>query len=90
MATFLGTLIGLAPLLGIAACAIWLVTFLISRISSLSALVAAAFAPITAVFLGYATASAVTFVMALIVFWAHRANLKRLRAGTEPRVSRKE
>ena len=90
VATFLGTLIGLAPLLGIAACAIWLVTFLISRISSLSALVAAAFAPITAVFLGYATASAVTFVMALIVFWAHRANLKRLRAGTEPRVSRKE
>ena len=90
VATFLGTLIGLAPLLGLAACAIWLATFLISRISSLSALVAAAFAPITAVFLGHATASVVTFVMALIVFWAHRANLKRLRAGTEPRVGKKE
>ncbi len=90
VATFLGTLIGLAPLLGLAACAFWLVTFLISRISSLSALVAAAFAPLTAVFIGQANASLVTFIMALVVFWAHRANLKRLRAGTEPRVGKKE
>lgn len=85
VATFLGTLIGLAPILGAAACAIWLVTFLISRISSLSALVAASCAPFAAAILGQPTVSMVTFVMALIVFWAHRANLKRLRAGTEPR-----
>ena len=90
VATFLGTLIGLAPLLGLAACALWLVTFLISRISSLSALVAAACAPLVAVFVGAGQASVVTFLMALIVFWAHRANLKRLRAGTEPRVGKKE
>ncbi len=90
VATFLGTLIGLAPLLGLAACALWLVTFLISRISSLSALVAAACAPLAAVLLGHADASVVTFLMALVVFWAHRANLKRLRQGTEPRVGRKE
>ena len=85
VATFLGTLIGLAPLLGLAACAIWLVCFAISRISSLSALMAAAFAPITAVLLGHADASVVTFVMALILFFAHWANIKRLRAGEEPR-----
>ena len=85
VATFLGTLIGLAPLLGLAACTVWLVTFAISRISSLSALMAAAFAPITAVFLGHGDASVVTFLMALVVFFAHWANIKRLRAGTEPR-----
>lgn len=85
VATFLGTLIGIAPILGLAACAIWLATFAISRISSLSALTAAAFAPITAVVLGHADASVVTFLMALILFISHWANIKRLRKGEEPR-----
>ena len=85
VATFLGTLLGIAPLVGLAAMAIWLVTFLISRISSLSALMAAAFAPITAVFLGHGETSIVAFVMALVLFAAHWANIKRLRAGEEPR-----
>ncbi len=85
VATFLGTLLGIAPILGLAACAIWLVVFAVSRISSLSALMAAAFAPIMAVFLGHPDASLVTFVMALVLFFAHWANIKRLRAGTEPR-----
>ncbi|MDA8584968.1 glycerol-3-phosphate 1-O-acyltransferase PlsY [Rhodobacteraceae bacterium] len=90
VATFLGTLLGLAPLLGLVAMGLWLVSFLVSRISSLSALIATACAPLAAVFLGVGQASLVTFVMALIVFWAHRANIKRLRAGTEPRVGQKE
>ena len=85
VATFLGTLIGIAPLLGLSACVIWLVTFLVSRISSLSALMAAAFSPLVAVFLGHADASVVTFLMAFVLFFAHWANIKRLRAGTEPR-----
>ena len=59
VATFLGTLLGIAPFLGLAACAIWLAVFAVTRISSLSALMAAAFAPITAVFLGHPDASLV-------------------------------
>jgi glycerol-3-phosphate acyltransferase PlsY len=85
VATFLGTLLGIAPLVGLAAMAFWLVTFLISRISSLSALMAAAFAPFTAVLLGQGSVSLVAFVMALVLFAAHTANIKRLRAGEEPR-----
>ena len=88
VATFLGTLLGIAPMLGLAAMGLWLVTFLISRISSLSALVAAACVPLAAVFLGAGHASLVAFVMAVIVFWAHRENLRRLRDGTEPRVGK--
>ena len=88
VATFLGTLLGIAPMLGLAAMGLWLVTFLVSRISSLSALVAAACAPLAAVFLGASQASLVAFVMAVIVFWAHRENLRRLRDGTEPRVGK--
>ena len=88
VATFLGTLLGIAPMLGLAAMGLWLLTFLVSRISSLSALVAAACAPLAAVFLGAGHASFVAFVMAVIVFWAHRENLKRLRDGTEPRVGK--
>ncbi|MCV6593916.1 MAG: glycerol-3-phosphate 1-O-acyltransferase PlsY [Silicimonas sp.] len=89
VATFLGTLLAIAPLLGLSACAIWLVTFTISRISSLSALMAAAFTPLAAVLIGVPEASVVSFVMALVLFVAHRANIKRLRKGEEPRFGRK-
>ena len=85
VATFLGTLLALAPLLGLAAMAIWLAVFLAFRISSLSALIAAAVSPAVALLVGEARTSVVVFLMALIVIFAHRANIKRLRAGEEPR-----
>ena len=70
---------------GLAAMAIWLAVFLAFRISSLSALIAAAVSPAVALLVGEARTSVVVFLMALIVIFAHRANIKRLRAGEEPR-----
>jgi len=88
VATFLGTLLALAPLAGVAACATWLATAAVFRISSLSALVAAALAPLVMIALGAEGALAAA-VMAALVFVRHRANIARLRAGTEPRIGAK-
>lgn len=89
VATFLGTLIALDWRLGLAACALWLLTALIARLSSLAALVAAALSPAVAWALDRADLIAVSAFMAALIFVRHRANISRLRAGTEPRIGRK-
>lgn len=89
VATFLGTLLALAWPAGLAACATWAVTAAISRISSLSALVAAALAPVWLLIFGYPQMAALAALLAALVFWRHSANIARLRAGTEPRIGKK-
>ena len=89
VATFLGTLIALAWPAGLAACATWAVTAAISRISSLSALVAAALSPVWLVVLGYPQTSILAIVLAALIFVRHQPNIARLRAGTEPRIGKK-
>lgn len=86
VATFLGTVIALAWPLGLGLCAIWLLTAALSRISSLSALVAAASAPVLALATGQPGLAAVTLFMAALIFLRHHENIARLRAGTEPRI----
>ncbi len=89
VATFLGTLLALAWPVGLAACATWLATAVLTRISSLSALVAAALAPVyTLVFYHWHGAVLVALLSAL-VFFKHRENIARLTAGTEPRIGKK-
>ncbi|MXX90408.1 MAG: glycerol-3-phosphate 1-O-acyltransferase PlsY [Boseongicola sp. SB0677_bin_26] len=90
VATLLGALTGFGALVGLAAMAAWLGTFLVSRISSLSALVAAAVTPAVALLLGQGQLVAATLFMAVVVFWSHRANIRRLIDGREPRVTRKK
>jgi glycerol-3-phosphate acyltransferase PlsY len=89
VATFLGTLIALAWPVGLAACALWLATAAVARISSLAALVAAAGAPLAALLMGQGAVAAAAALMAALVVWRHRANIARLRAGTEPRIGAK-
>lgn len=89
VATFLGTLIALAWPVGLAACGLWLVTAVVSRISSLSALVAAAGAVVLSWGLGQGQIFLLTTVLATLVYVRHRANIERLLAGTEPRIGRK-
>ena len=88
VATLLGALAGFSALVGLAAMATWIGVFLVSRISSLSALVAAALAPAVTLALGQGHMIVATLLMATVVFWSHRANIRRLLDGTEPRVKR--
>ena len=89
VATFLGTLIALNWPLGLIACATWALTAAVTRISSLSALLAAALAPVFAWALGRPDIAAVAAFMAVLIFIRHHANISRLMAGTEPRIGRK-
>lgn len=89
VATFLGTMIALAWPVGLAACGMWLLTALVSRISSLSALVAAAATVPAAFALGYPALMPLAAGLAVLIFWRHRSNIARLAAGTEPKIGKK-
>ena len=91
VATGLGMLLGLAWPVGLACLGIFLAVLTLSRIVSLSSVVAALALP--ALMLGWFGNAGVRpayLVLALLtsalVLWRHRSNLQRLLAGTEPRL----
>jgi len=89
VATFLGLLLALAWPVGVACCATWLVSAVLFRISSLSAIMTAASSTIWMVYLGYGQVFLLGVALTLLVFLRHAANIKRLRAGTEPKIGQK-
>ena len=86
VATYIGVLLGLAPLMVLVFGAIWLATARISRYSSLSALVATAVIPIALYATGYGKVSLLFALMTVITWIKHRANIQRLLSGTESRI----
>ncbi len=90
VATFFGTLLALAPAVGIAAALVWLVSAAATRISSLSGLIAALTAPVIATLTGSASAVAVILAMTGLIFFKHAQNIRRLVAGTEPRIGQRK
>jgi glycerol-3-phosphate acyltransferase PlsY len=91
VATALGVLAGWSGWLALFAAAVWLATAVLTRYSSLAALVAAMTAPLGAAFLtgSSQTVLAVTVISALLI-WRHRANIRRLWSGTESRIGSKK
>ncbi len=89
VATFLGIFLALAWPVGLACCATWLVTALVTRVSSKAAIMAAALSTGWMVVLGYGTGMVLAFVLSLLVFWRHRENIARIKAGTEPKIGQK-
>jgi glycerol-3-phosphate acyltransferase PlsY len=87
-ATLAGTLIGLAPSLLVAAIATWFAVVLLTGFVGLATTGAAAAVAVAAGFLPSATAalSAYAIAMAALVAFAHRGNIARIRAGSEPRT----
>ncbi len=83
VATTAGILLALNLWLGLAVLASWLLTFALSRISSLSALVAAVLAPVYAWFFLSKVYVAMVLVLALLLIWRHRANIRNLLQGKE-------
>ncbi|MBK1635577.1 glycerol-3-phosphate 1-O-acyltransferase PlsY [Rhodovulum adriaticum] len=90
VATFLGTLLALAWPVGLAACGTWLAVAVALRYSSLSALVAAALAPVWALLLGHGSMTVLGALLAVLIYIRHAANIRRLIAGTEPKIGKKE
>ena len=89
VATFLGLLLALAWPVGLACCATWLVVATVGRISSLSALLAAASSSFWMLALERGEFYMLAVLLTALIVWTHRANLGRLRAGTEPKIGKK-
>jgi glycerol-3-phosphate acyltransferase PlsY len=89
VATFLGVTLALAWPVGVIACLTWLAVAFAFRLSSLAALVAAATAPLWFALLGPGQAAWLALALAALVFVRHHANIRRLLAGTEPRIGSK-
>jgi acyl phosphate:glycerol-3-phosphate acyltransferase len=88
VATCGGAFLGLAPLVGAIGAGVWILTFLLCRYASIASMVAACSLP----FIGLAIGEPWPVIVfgagaAVAVVVLHRANIARLRAGTESRFS---
>ena len=91
VATYVGLLLAGMWQVGLAFCAIWLVTAALFRMSSFAALVATAAAPVIAYVLNpLGDGWIVTGALAVLIYWRHRANIQRILAGTEPKIGGKK
>ncbi|PYE84750.1 glycerol-3-phosphate 1-O-acyltransferase PlsY [Pseudoroseicyclus aestuarii] len=88
VATHLGLLLALAWPVGLLACATWAAGFFATRISSLSALIAAALAPLWALLLGRPEIALLALILAVLIYIRHVSNIRRLLNGTEPRAGK--
>jgi glycerol-3-phosphate acyltransferase PlsY len=89
VATFLGVLIAMAWEVAAIFAIVWLAVAAVTRISSLSAIVATVAVPIGAWILGYNQVAVASALMAVIILIKHRGNIRRLLAGEEPRIGAK-
>ena len=96
VATALGVLFGISPILGLATAATWAIIAWFMRYSSLASLVAAVFAPVYYVFgdgFAWYFEKAILLsisVMSLLLIWRHSENISRLIKGTESRLGAKK
>jgi glycerol-3-phosphate acyltransferase PlsY len=96
VATALGVIFGINPVLGLAVGASWLIVAYFSRYSSLASLVGSVFAPVYYLFgdgLAWYADGRVAFAMAVmsgLLVWRHYENINRLLKGTEPRLGQKK
>ena len=87
VATAAGILFAFSLPVGLTALVAWAGMFAVTRVSSIGALAASIAAPVAAwYFLGGGPYTAVILAMTVLLVWRHRANIRKLLAGTEGRV----
>ena len=89
VAVYIGILIGLLWPAALLFCAVWIITAVVSRYSSLSALIASVVTPIFLWWFGHLALAWLFAVLTLLVFYVHRGNIARLQVGTEGRIGAK-
>ncbi|MEP6505350.1 MAG: glycerol-3-phosphate 1-O-acyltransferase PlsY [Betaproteobacteria bacterium] len=90
VATAAGVLLALNPWVGLASLGTWLAIAIVTRYSSLAALVTAVLAPVYTYFLiGDPPVVALVAVMSVLLIWRHRANINKLLNGTESKLGSK-
>src|SRR6201995_5942534 len=83
VATYIGILIGLFWPAAVLFCAVWILTAVLSRYSSLSALLASLVTQISLWWFGHPALALLFAPMTVLLFYKHRANIERLVKGTE-------
>ncbi len=86
VATLLGASLALLPAAGLGFAIAWAGVALLSRRSSLGGMSGGFAAAAVALACGRVDAASVLGLLGLLILWTHRANIARLRAGTEPRI----
>jgi glycerol-3-phosphate acyltransferase PlsY len=86
VATGYGVLIAAAWPVGLLAGAVWLAMAKLTKLSSASALASFALAPVLALLLADRATALMALVIAVLIFARHHENIRRLLAGTEPRI----
>src|SRR5881227_1600099 len=89
VAVYIGVLIGLFWPAAVVFCVLWLATAATTRYSSLSALIAAFVTPLFLWWFGHPALASLFVIMTMLLFYAHRENIKRLQAGTESKIGQK-
>lgn len=90
VATFLGLFLALDWQVGLGLCLTWLVTAAVLRVSSVAALVAAASSALWILWRTDGSLLLLSLVVTVLIYVRHSENLKRLKAGTEPRIGQKK
>lgn len=91
VATSVGVILAFTPLAGLITVVIWLSTFAVFRISSLSALMAFGVLPLVTMILRYPDEVTVfAFIITAIIYLRHLSNIKRLLKGTEAKIGDKK
>ncbi len=89
VATFMGIFLALYWPLGLAVCATWLFVAITLRMSSLAGLTAAGLSPMWIIMLGQGQTLLLGVILTILIYIRHAANIKRIKAGTEPKIGRK-
>lgn len=90
VATFLGIMLAFSFPVGAACCAAWLFGAFAWRISSMGALVSAAMSTFFLILTGAGSALFMGIFLTLLIFFRHRENISRIRAGKEPHFGKKK
>lgn len=91
VATMLGVMLGLSLPIGLAVAGTWLFVAKVLKISSLSALIATALAPVYIYLLaGQMSWVWVTALMTMLLFWRHKTNIQRILNGEEDVIKNSE
>lgn len=86
MATLLGTMIALHPVLGLIALFSWLFLYFVFRYASVAAVFSAMATTTGCYYLRLDISMHLMFVFTVLVFWRHRKSLARVNQGTEEMV----
>lgn len=89
VATYIGVLCGIWWPAAVTFCAVWLLTAVATRYSSLSALFAALAAPLAAGVFSLPPNAMLLTIISMLLIWKHHDNIRRLRDGEEPKIGAK-